>query len=135
MIGPAGSAIHTTATVAPNAATDGTPLRPSVVSVVAVPIERVVQVVPAFRLVATLMVPATASVQVDWPRYGPKLAQVALAFGADDVYGAPAGEAAPDGPRRAPLLELRRHIEAAGFDAVERDGCFRTLISSGTVGA
>ncbi|MEQ1896165.1 MAG: hypothetical protein ABL971_02115 [Vicinamibacterales bacterium] len=84
---------------------------------------------------ARLALPATASVQVDWPRYGPKLAQVALAFGADDVYGAPAGEAAPDGPRRAPLLELRRHIEAAGFDAVERDGCFRTLISSGTVGA
>ena len=84
---------------------------------------------------ARLALPATASVQVDWPRYGPKLAQVALAFGADDLYGAPAGEAAPDGPRRAPLLELRRHIEAAGFDAVERDGCFRPLSPAGTAGA
>ena len=83
---------------------------------------------------ARLALPATASVQVDWPRYGPKLAQVALAFGADDLYGAPAGDAAPDGPRRAPLLELRRHIEAAGFDAVERDGCFRVLTAAGTAG-
>lgn len=83
---------------------------------------------------ARLALPATASVQVDWPRYGPKLAQVALAFGADDVCGAPAGDAAPDGPRRAPLLELRRHIEAAGFDAVERDGCFRALSAAGTAG-
>ena len=86
-------------------------------------------------VLARLALPATASVQVDWPRYGPKLAQVALAFGADDLYGAPAGEAAPDGPRRAPLLELRRHIEAAGFDAVERDGCFRPLSPAGTAGA
>ncbi len=84
---------------------------------------------------ARLALPATASVQVDWPRYGPKLAQVALAFGADDLYGAPAGDAAPDGPRRAPLLELRRQIEAAGFDAVERDGCFRALRPMGTTGA
>lgn len=84
---------------------------------------------------ARLALPATASVQVDWPRYGPKLAQVALAFGADDLYGAAAGEAAPDGPRRAPILELRRHIEAAGFDAVERDAFFQPLRPVGHAGA
>lgn len=75
---------------------------------------------------ARLALPPASSIQVDWPRYGPKLAQVALAFGADDLCGVPATGVAPDRPRRAPLVELRRHIEAAGFDPVERDGCYRT---------
>lgn len=73
---------------------------------------------------ARLLLPAPVSVQVDWPRYGPKLAQVALAFGADDVYGAPAVDEAPDGVRRGRLLEVRRNIEAAGCEPVERDGVF-----------
>jgi 2-iminoacetate synthase ThiH len=61
---------------------------------------------------------------VDWPRYGPKLAQVALTFGADDIYGVSASDEAPEGRRRAPLEEIRRNIESAGFVAVERDGHF-----------
>ena len=73
---------------------------------------------------ARLAMPASVAVQVDWPRYGPKLAQVALTFGADDIYGVPAVDAAPDGPRRGLLLEVRRNIEAAGFEAVERDASF-----------
>jgi phosphoglycolate phosphatase-like HAD superfamily hydrolase len=63
-------------------------------------------------------------VQVDWRRYGPKLAQVALTFGADDIDNVPADDDAPDGTRRSPLAELRRNIEAAGFEPVERDGRF-----------
>jgi hypothetical protein len=78
---------------------------------------------------ARLAMPAATSIQVDWPRYGPKLAQVALTFGADDIYGAPFGQGAGDGPRRAPLVELRRNIEAAGFEAVERNGRLQTLAS------
>jgi aminodeoxyfutalosine synthase len=73
---------------------------------------------------ARLAAPGIPSIQVDWPRYGPKLAQVALTFGADDIYGVSASDEAPEGRRRAPLEEIRRNIESAGFAAVERDGRF-----------
>ncbi len=73
---------------------------------------------------ARLAVPETTRIQVDWQRYGPKLAQVALTFGADDLDNVPPSDDAPDGRRRAPLEEVRRNIEAAGFIAVERDGRF-----------
>lgn len=79
-----------------------------------------VKMVAAARLAA----PAIPSIQVDWGRYGPKLAQVALTFGADDLYGISAAESSPDGRRRAPLEEVRRNIEAAGLVPVERDGRF-----------
>jgi len=73
---------------------------------------------------ARLAAPNIPSIQVDWPRYGPKLAQVALTFGADDIYGISPSDDAPEGRRRAPLEEIRRNIEAAGFEPVERDGRF-----------
>ena len=73
---------------------------------------------------ARLAAPNIPSIQVDWTRYGPKLAQVALTFGADDVWGIAGSDAAPEGRRRAPLEEIRRNIEAAGFEPVERDGRF-----------
>jgi aminodeoxyfutalosine synthase len=63
-------------------------------------------------------------VQVDWLRYGPKLAQVALTFGANDLDNVQASDEAPDGRRRAPLEEVRRNIQAAGFEPAERDGRF-----------
>lgn len=72
--------------------------------------------------IARLAVPNVPSIQVDWQRYGPKLAQVALTFGADDLYGVSPSDDAPEGRRRAPLEEIRRNIEAAGFEPVERDG-------------
>jgi len=72
--------------------------------------------------IARLAAPQVPHVQVDWLRYGPKLAQVALTFGADDVDGISASDAAPEGRRRAPLEEIRRNIEAAGFEPVERGG-------------
>jgi 2-iminoacetate synthase ThiH len=49
---------------------------------------------------------------------------VALTFGADDLDGVSAADDAPEGKRRAPLEDIRRNIEAAGFTAVERDGRF-----------
>ena len=67
--------------------------------------------------IARLAAPNIATIQVDWLRYGPKLAQVALTFGADDLDGVSAVDEAPDGRRRAPLEEMRRNIEAAGFVA------------------
>jgi len=64
------------------------------------------------------------SIQVDWARYGPKLAQVALTVGADDVDGVSAVEDIGEGRRRAPLEEIRRNIRAAGQEPVERNGRF-----------
>jgi aminodeoxyfutalosine synthase len=77
--------------------------------------------------VARLAAPEIPHVQVDWMRYGPKLAQVALTFGADDVDGISASDDAPEGRRRAAVEEIRRNIQAAGFEAVERDGRFALL--------
>jgi aminodeoxyfutalosine synthase len=77
------------------------------------------------RIVALARLAAPeAHVQVDWQRYGPKLAQVALTFGANDLDNVSPSDDAPDGRRRAPLEEVRRNIEAADFSPVERDGRF-----------
>jgi aminodeoxyfutalosine synthase len=71
---------------------------------------------------ARLAAPPNTVIQVDWQRYGPKLAQVALTFGANDIDNVSPSDEAPDGRRRAPLEEVRRNIEAAGFTPAERDG-------------
>ena len=73
---------------------------------------------------ARLAAPGIPDVQVDWLRYGTKLAQVALTFGANDLDNVQASDEAPDGRRRAPLEEVRRNIQAAGFEPAERDGRF-----------
>ena len=74
--------------------------------------------------IARLAAPDVPTIQVDWLRYGPKLAQVALTFGADDIDGISPSDEAPEGRRRAPLEDVRRNIEAAGYTPVERDGRF-----------
>jgi aminodeoxyfutalosine synthase len=63
------------------------------------------------------------SIQVDWALYGPKLAQVALTMGADDVDGVSPLEG-DLGRRRSPIEEIRGNIKAAGLEPVERDGFF-----------
>lgn len=73
---------------------------------------------------ARLLVENIPSIQVDWALYGPKLAQVTLTVGADDVDGVSPLDDAGTGPRRAPLEEIRRNIQAAGLEPVERDGRF-----------
>ena len=77
--------------------------------------------------IARLAAPNIPTIQVDWLRYGPKLAQVALTFGADDLDGVTPSDDAPEGRRRAPLEEVRRNIEAAGFMPAERDGRFAVV--------
>jgi len=67
------------------------------------------------------------TIQVDWSLYGPKLAQVALTVGADDVDGIAAEDDQSQGHRRSPLEEIRRNIRAAGFEAVERSGRFDVI--------
>jgi len=76
--------------------------------------------------VARLVVDNIDSIQVDWPLYGPKLAQFALTVGADDVDGVSALEG-DLGRRRSPLEEIRGNIHAAGLEAVERDGAFAAV--------
>jgi aminodeoxyfutalosine synthase len=73
---------------------------------------------------ARLLVDNIASIQVDWSLYGPKLAQMALTVGADDADAVSASDESETGPRRAPLQEIRRNIEAAGLEPVERDARF-----------
>lgn len=73
---------------------------------------------------ARLFVPNVPSIQVDWSLYGPKLAQVALTVGADDLDAVSPLDTAPEGRRRAPLEDIRRNISAASLDGVERDGRF-----------
>lgn len=75
---------------------------------------------------ARLLLDDWPTIQVDWTVYGPKLAQVALAFGADDLDGVPC-EAGSEGWRRSPIEEVRRNIAAAGCVPVERNARFDFL--------
>lgn len=59
------------------------------------------------------------SIEVDWSLYGPKLAQVALTFGADHLDAVPATSDASRGPRRATVAGVERNIRAAGFEPKE----------------
>jgi len=72
--------------------------------------------------VARLRCPASLVIQVDWPLYGPKLAQVALAYGAGDIDGVAAVDTLGLGHRRSPVEDIARQIRAAGGTPVERDG-------------
>src|SRR5581483_11730860 len=56
---------------------------------------------------ARMVVGNILSIQVDWALYGPKLAQVALTVGADDLDAVLPADDAPEGRRRAPLEEVR----------------------------
>jgi aminodeoxyfutalosine synthase len=78
---------------------------------------------------ARLIVDNVPSIQVDWALYGPKLAQVALTVGADDLDGVSAADDMTEGRRRAPLEEVRRNIRAAAQEPIERNGRF-DIVSS-----
>ena len=73
--------------------------------------------------IARVLVDNVDTIQIDWALYGPKLAQVALTFGADDIDSV-AGDDGSQGRRRSPVEEIHRSIRAAGFEPVERDGRF-----------
>jgi aminodeoxyfutalosine synthase len=81
------------------------------------------------KLVATarLMVTNIQSIQVDWPLYGPKLAQVTLTMGADDVDGVAAFDTGTLGSRRSALSEVVANIRAAGQEPAERNARFEVL--------
>ena len=58
-------------------------------------------------------------IEVDWQIYGPKLAQVALTFGADFLDAVPATSDESLGRRRATVEDVERNIRAAGFEPLE----------------
>jgi len=76
---------------------------------------------------ARVVVEEIPSIQVDWALYGPKLAQVALTAGADDVDNVAAVDPGILGTRRSPLEEIKGNIKAAFLEPVERDALFRAL--------
>lgn len=69
--------------------------------------------------------PSIERIQVDWQLYGPKMAQVALTFGAGDLDAVAAVDDPSLGPRRSAVADIDRQIRAAGGDPVERDGLYR----------
>jgi hypothetical protein len=69
---------------------------------------------------ARLALPTVRTIQVDWTQYGPKLAQVALTFGANDLDRVSTVDDDSLGRRRTSVEDVRRNIEAAGFTPVEK---------------
>ena len=76
---------------------------------------------------ARTMVTNIGSIQVDWALYGPKLAQVALTVGANDIDNVAAVDPGILGTRRSPLEEIKGNINAAALEPVERDGLFKAI--------
>ena len=76
---------------------------------------------------ARVLVDNIDSIQVDWGLFGPKLAQVALMFGADDVDTVSPLDTLELGWRRSPLEEITRNIRASALVPVQRNGRFEAL--------
>ncbi len=70
---------------------------------------------------ARLVLPSIRTIQVDWAQYGPKLAQVALTFGANDLDRVSTVDDETLGRRRTSVEDVKRNITAAGFTPVERN--------------
>ncbi len=83
---------------------------------------------------ARLFLDNVDTVQIDWTLYGPKLAQVALTFGANDLDAVPLDPSSVNllGPRRAPLEEVKRNIRSASFVPVPRNGRFDPIAAPET---
>lgn len=77
--------------------------------------------------VARLVCVGVPSIQVDWALYGPKLAQVAIAYGADDLDNVPAVDTLELGVRRSPRQDIERQIAAAFATPAARDGRFELV--------
>jgi aminodeoxyfutalosine synthase len=76
---------------------------------------------------ARVIIDNISAIQVDWALYGPKLAQVALTVGADDVDAVSPLDDLSQGPRRTAVADVRRNIIAADLDPVERNGRFEMV--------
>jgi aminodeoxyfutalosine synthase len=77
--------------------------------------------------VARLVCANVPSIQVDWAMYGPKLAQVAIAYGADDIDNVAAIDTLGLGHRRSPATDIARQITAAFAKPAARNASFEHL--------
>jgi len=77
--------------------------------------------------VARLVCVNVPSIQVDWAVYGPKLAQVAIAYGVDDLDNVPAIDTLALGVRRSPRQDIERQIAAAFAVPAARDARFELV--------
>lgn len=76
---------------------------------------------------ARMLCRSIPSIQVDWQLQGPKLAQVAIAYGADDLDAVPADDPLQLGRRRAPREDVERQVRAAFAVPVARNGRYELL--------
>lgn len=74
-----------------------------------------------------MLAPSIPSVQVDWVLYGPKLAQVAIEYGADDIDGVGAVDIEKLGTRRSPKADIERQIRSAFAEPAERNGRYELV--------
>jgi len=77
--------------------------------------------------VARLVCANVPSIQVDWAAYGPKLAQVAIAYGANDIDNVPATDTLALGRRRSPVEDITRQIRAAFATPTARNARFEPV--------
>lgn len=77
--------------------------------------------------VARLVCANVPSIQVDWAIYGPKLAQVAIAYGADDIDNVAAIDTLGLGHRRSPATDIARQITAAFATPAARTAGFERV--------
>ncbi|MCC7123349.1 MAG: hypothetical protein IT178_00765 [Acidobacteria bacterium] len=68
---------------------------------------------------ARLALPSVRVIQVSWQQYGPKLAQVALTFGANHLDRVSPIDDPALGTRRTSIEDVRRNIQAAGLTPVD----------------
>ena len=78
-------------------------------------------------VVTRMLAPSIPSVQVDWVLYGPKLAQVAIEYGADDIDGVAAYDVEKLGVRRSPKADIERQIRSAFAEPAERNGRYEIV--------
>lgn len=78
-------------------------------------------------VITRLLAPSIDSVQVDWVLYGPKLAQVAIEYGADDIDGVAALDVEKLGVRRSPKADIERQIRSAFAEPAERNGRYEIV--------
>ena len=76
---------------------------------------------------ARLMAASIPAIQIDWSLYGPKLAQVAITYGASDIDGINPMDDVSLGQRRSPVEDIERQIRAAFAVPVRRNGRYERL--------
>jgi aminodeoxyfutalosine synthase len=83
--------------------------------------------------ISRLMLDNFPHVKAYWVMLGIKTAQVALSYGADDLDGTVVHEkiyhdAGSDTPQELSVADIRRTIEEAGREPVERDTLYREVV-------